>query len=268
MSDDVLAPALDADLASLAGLVGAGGPVLVALDFDGVLAPFVAHPPDARATPAAVSALARLGRVDGIHVALVSGRSVGSLAAVAQVPDGTLLVGSHGAEHGSWSTASGLHHDPVVLEPDAARTYAELEAALDSGVAGTTAQVEHKPTTLVLHTRIASDADRERLTAWAVDLGTRAGVDVMLGKEMVELSVVTVTKGDALRALRERLGAARVLYAGDDVTDERAFVALGQQDVTVKVGPGPTAARHRVADPDAAAALLHRLADLLHAPSA
>lgn len=258
--------ALEADLAGLAELVRAGGTVLVALDFDGVLAPFVGHPPDARATPAAVAALARLGGVGGLHLALVSGRSLESLAAIAEVPDGTALVGSHGAEHGTWDGR--LHHEPVALEPAAARTYATLAAELERAVTGTTAQLERKPTTLVLHTRTASAADRDRLTPWALDLGARAGVDVMRGKEMVELSVVEVTKGDALLALRSRLGAARVLYAGDDVTDERAFAALGSQDVTVKVGDGTTVARHRIADPDATAALLHRLADLLAAPPA
>lgn len=259
---------LDADLEALAGLVAGGAPVLVALDFDGVLAPFVARPPDARATRRAVAALARLGAVDGVHLALVSGRSLASLAQVAEVPDGTVLVGSHGAEHGSWSASQGLHQDPVDLDSGTAARYAELEAALDREVVGTTAQVEHKPTTLVLHTRTASQADRARLTAWALDLGARAGADVMHGKEMVELSVVTVTKGDALLALRDRLSAARVLYAGDDVTDERAFAALRPADVTVKVGEGASAARHRVADPDRVAALLHRLADLLGAPAA
>ncbi len=56
-----------------------------------------------------------------------------------------------------------------------------------------------------------------------------------------------------------------MLYAGDDVTDERAFAVLDDAagDVTVKVGPGPTHARHRVADPEQFAAVLERLAALL-----
>jgi trehalose-phosphatase len=55
-----------------------------------------------------------------------------------------------------------------------------------------------------------------------------------------------------------------VLYAGDDVTDERAFAALDDAagDVTVKVGAGETAARHRVAGPPDVAVLLDRLARL------
>jgi trehalose-6-phosphatase len=47
------------------------------------------------------------------------------------------------------------------------------------------------------------------------------------------------------------------------VTDERAFAVLDDAagDVTVKVGDGPTAARHRVRDPEAVADLLVGLAD-------
>jgi trehalose 6-phosphate phosphatase len=70
-------------------------------------------------------------------------------------------------------------------------------------------------------------------------------------------------KGDALRRLREELGSAGTLYLGDDVTDEDGFRALGPDDVTVKVGEGPTDARYRVADLDGVLALLHRLGDLL-----
>jgi trehalose 6-phosphate phosphatase len=63
--------------------------------------------------------------------------------------------------------------------------------------------------------------------------------------------------------LRSELGAAGTLYLGDDVTDEDAFRALPEGDVTVKVGDGETAARYRVTDTDGALEVLRRLADLL-----
>ena len=46
------------------------------------------------------------------------------------------------------------------------------------------------------------------------------------GKDVVEISVLKASKGDALVALRDELGASVVLYAGDDVTDEHAFEVL------------------------------------------
>ncbi len=239
------------------------GTTLVALDFDGVLAPLVDDPAASRALPASAAALARLTAA-GAPVALVSGRALDDLWAVARPPVGTHLVGGHGAEHGR-AGADGLVREPLELPQDAARSLADVTARLDDLVAGSTARVERKPASVVLHTRLTSPDDAARLTAAATQVGRDAGVDVLAGKDVVELSVLEVSKGEALRVLRTRLGATRVFYAGDDVTDERAFVLLEPHDVTVKVGPGRTAARHRLADPAAVAVLLTDLAGLVAA---
>ena len=122
-----------------------------------------------------------------------------------------------------------------------------------------------KPQRPARDAQAAAPDDAARLTAAAVELGTREGVDVLRGKDVVELAVLDVDKGSALADLRAQVGAAGLLYAGDDVTDERAFAALGPDDVTVKVGDGATAARFRVPAPAEVAAALHRLADLLGA---
>lgn len=255
--------ALDAAVEDLARRLRAGEHVLLGLDFDGVLAPLRDDPAQSRALPGSVEALARLAGVSGLHVALVSGRAVADLAALAQVPEGTWLVGSHGAERGRW-TGGGLERVDLELEPPVAARLADLTSRLTEAVAGSTARVEHKPASVVLHTRTATRDDAERLTSFALSLGGE-GVDAMQGKEVVELAVLHVSKGDALATLRAELGASTVVYAGDDVTDERAFVTLGAADVTVKVGDGPTAARFRVQDPDAVAALLARMADAFEA---
>jgi trehalose 6-phosphate phosphatase len=40
-----------------------------------------------------------------------------------------------------------------------------------------------------------------------------------------------------------------VVFVGDDRTDEEVFVALGDDGCSVRVGPGATAARFRLAGP-------------------
>ncbi|WP_272502503.1 trehalose-phosphatase, partial [Salinibacter ruber] len=72
------------------------------------------------------------------------------------------------------------------------------------------------------------------------------GVRLMRGKSVVELSVAEADKGTALLALARELGSDALVYLGDDVTDEHVFEAAGPGDVTIKVGEGDTAARHRV----------------------
>ena len=95
----------------------------------------------------------------------------------------------------------------------------------------------------------------------------RALVDSSLtlkpGKDVLEVAVTDADKGSAVRRLAAEIGAAAVLYLGDDVTDEDAFRALGADDVTVKIGDGVTVADHRVPDPPAAVAMLEFLAALL-----
>jgi trehalose-phosphatase len=91
----------------------------------------------------------------------------------------------------------------------------------------------------------------------------------MHGKEVVEIAVLHASKGEAVTRLRSVVAHetgienVRVLYAGDDTTDEKAFAALGAGDVTIKVGPGDTVAAHRVTDADTVAAVLLRVADRL-----
>ena len=230
--------------------------VLVALDFDGVLAPLVPVPDDARALASSARALSVLAGLARVDLALVSGRALADLRAVAQPPAGALLVASHGAE---------VDGAPQPLDDDAR---ALLAAVLDDvqGVVdahpGTT--LETKPAAAVLHTRRADrDVAEAAAEAARVGAGERAGVHTMVGKEVVELSVVRADKGTAVTALRERLGDDAVLYAGDDTTDENVFAVLHDGDVTIKVGDGETVARHRIEGPEQVSQVLGYLVEVL-----
>ena len=224
-------------------------------------APLQDDPAASRPLPEASAALHRLARVPGMHVAFVSGRALADLADRSAPPPGTLLVGSHGAERGRWIDGR-LNRATLDLGAGEAALLDDVAHQLLEVVHGSSGKVERKPASVVLHTRTATDDDAARLTTAVLAIGARPGVDVLHGKDVVELSVHPVTKGDALADLRAELGVEAVAYAGDDVTDERAFATLGPQDVTIKVGDGPTAARFRVARPADLADLLGRLADL------
>jgi trehalose 6-phosphate phosphatase len=227
-------------------------PLLVASDYDGVFARLVGDPSAAKPEPGAARALSRLSAVEGITVAMVSGRGVRDLQTTSGFTGTLRWVGSHGAElDGPLTGELADRRDALVrrLEPVVTR------------VAG--ARLEVKPASVAVHVREVPD----RLAAVALLEDVDALADPSLtkkpGKEVLELAVTDADKGTALRRLRTETGAVAALYLGDDVTDEDGFRALEPGDLTIKVGEGDTAARFRVADVPGAVAVVERLADLL-----
>jgi trehalose 6-phosphate phosphatase len=107
--------------------------------------------------------------------------------------------------------------------------------------------------------------DRAAAAALLEEARTRIDSSLTLkpGKNVLEITLTDADKGTALRRLVAESGASAAMYLGDDVTDEDGFRALGPEDLTVKIGDGPTAARYRVADTEGALAVLRRVGDLL-----
>jgi len=237
--------------------------LLVALDFDGTLAPEVDSPEAARALPEARDAVLRLLALPNTRVALVSGRSLRSLIEVADLPDTTLLVGSHGIEIRLDDVDPAGPYGRVSLDTAEIEQVEVLHEVLGE-VADAIDQVwlEVKPAGFALHTRLATEHD-SRVAHLVALSEAQAEVDsltVREGKNVVEFSVRSTTKGEALEHLRRYTAADAVFYAGDDVTDEDAFAALTPDDLGVKSGPGPTEAPFRVAGPDEIALVLSTLA--------
>ena len=234
--------------------------LLVALDFDGTLAPEVDDPEKARATPEARAAVERLIALPATRVALVSGRSLRDLEQVAPFDDAVLLVGSHGIE-----LRLDDPDDVLALDAGEQQQLDVLGQVLDQ-IADTldSVWIEPKPAGFALHTRLATDRHSRVAHLVAVNELKMEAPDakVRMGKNVIEFSVRSTTKGEAVEHLRRYTKASAVFYAGDDVTDEDAFVALDPDDLGVKSGEGPTAADHRVTGPAQIASVLSLLATL------
>ncbi|GAA1412133.1 trehalose 6-phosphate phosphatase [Glutamicibacter uratoxydans] len=237
--------------------------ILVALDFDGTLSPLVDHPQDARPLPESAQLVAQLGALPGVYTAVVSGRNLQSLAEVYPAPLPSIQIGSHGAErtlpdqlHTGWQSAALSDEQSALL------------AALTQGLARVAEKfdgvsLEYKPSATVLHVRRAAPEDQETALAQAQqELQDLDGVKLMLGKAVLEASVLHTDKGKALMWLREALDVQAVLFAGDDVTDENGFRVLQAEDISVKVGPGATAAVHRIDSPFDVPQLLQSLVSM------
>jgi len=234
----------------------AAAPVLlVATDYDGTIAPIVDNPDDARPQRESIVALRMLAALPQTHVAVISGRALADLATLTGLPEDVHLVGSHGSEFDPMFAAE-LSDEARTLRQ---RLTDQLTEIAD-GIEGVS--LEHKPASIALHYRLASEDDAKRACD-AVDAGPAAlsGVYTKRGKMVVELSVVATDKGTALDTVRHRCGASACIFLGDDITDEDAFARLRGPDVAVKVGEGESMAPHRIDDTHAVAQLLATLSE-------
>jgi trehalose 6-phosphate synthase/phosphatase len=246
--------------------MAAADSLLIALDFDGTLAPHVDRPEDARAVDGTREAVQRLLDFDGVRVALVSGRALVSLQHVADPPEDVLLTGSHGIE--MRLDSPDIEINLLAEELGQLDTLARVLEGISGSVEGTT--IERKPAGMAIHTRLATRPNGERAQREAREQlsDELPGLTVREGKNVLEFSVRSRTKGDALDVLRTHTGAERVFYAGDDVTDEDAFAVLRDLDIGLKIGPGPSLAGYRVRSPKEVTEVLNLLADLRGAAAA
>ncbi|WP_394813853.1 trehalose-phosphatase [Streptomyces litchfieldiae] len=269
-------PSTDAGRAGLTALLDQPERALIAVDFDGTLAPIVADPEQARPHPDAVPALARLaGRV--AVVAVITGRPAEvavRLGGFAGHPElaGLTVLGAYGAER--WDAATGELRTPPPHEGVAA-----ARAELPALVTGTGAFIEDKGGALAVHTRRAPDpvgafaALRDPLAA----LAARHRLALEPGRLVLELRPPGMDKGAALTALARESGVGSVLYAGDDLGDLAAFEAVAELRDTgvagLRVCSGSTEVQELAAatditvnGPEGVAHLLATLADHLRAP--
>lgn len=231
--------------------------ILVASDFDGTLSDIVAKPDDAKPVPGAVEVLERLARAPYVNVVLVSGRRLPDLAErFDKPPEGVTMIGEHGSVRSDSEQAS---------HPDIDRLVAGLED-MTTEVEG--AEVEAKLTSVTLHIRnVDADtagplADRAATFLREATAGMTPRPRVEVGRGVVEVPLSPLTKADAVDDVREEHGADAVIFFGDDVSDESVFESMSAQDIGVKVGSEPSAARYRVADPRHVVSALEHLAFL------
>ncbi|WP_441250786.1 trehalose-phosphatase [Kitasatospora sp. McL0602] len=215
--------------AGLAALVAEPAAAVIALDFDGTLAPIVADPDSARAHPGVVPALAALAPLVGSMV-VVTGRPAelavryGGFAGVPGLEQLTVL-GQYGVER--WEARTGEVAAPEP-PPGVAAARAELPAALAGAGAPPGTWVEDKGRALAVHTRRTEDPDAalELLGGPVARLAAGHGLVVEPGRYVLELRPPGVDKGAALTGYLAERPAGAVLYAGDDLGDLAAYAAV------------------------------------------
>jgi len=224
---DVVEPVTEVGSAALRAIVAEPRSTLVALDFDGTLAPIIDNPDQAVADPAAVAALAEVGLLVGT-VAVVTGRPARTAVRLGGFADhaglaSMVVLGQYGVER--WDAATGVFD----LPPEPAATAAEDELpGLLASLGRAEARIEHKGRALGVHTRELADpgAAFDSLLEPVRQLAERHGLTLEPGRQVLEIRAPGTDKGDALRALVAQTGATAVVFAGDDLGDLPAFEAV------------------------------------------
>ena len=244
---------------------------LVALDFDGTLAPISPRPGDARPL-GGVDQVLRDVRATGATLAIVTGRTVAALLRVSgfgAIP-GIVIYGTHGAQR--WQAGR-------LRAPAPPAGLDELRVSLPPLVTsvGPDLWIEDKGLSLVIHARLTADPERVLgiLRAPVGAAAAAAGLGVRPGKEVLEICIPGLDKGTALRELLSDDPAA-AFYAGDDLGGLPAIQAVnawaersGRPALTVGVsasGRGPVAEQAGLTVPDPQV-LLSLLRQILRVPA-
>lgn len=238
--------------------------LLLMLDFDGTLAPIVAQPPEARVPPQTQTALQALQSCPNVTLAIVSGRSVREVQALAGLTD-VHYFGSHGGER----LRPGC--DTVGADTQAREEIRSVCCRLALQLADVPGfAVEDKGASAAAHYRNVEPSHRWRVEKAVRDAQTASpSLRISAGKMVFDITPLGgKDKGAAVAELLREVGGFP-LYFGDDTTDESAFRALPESAVTVHVGPSEdqSAARFRVADPGEVAESLLRILEIARGAS-
>ena len=194
-------------------------------DFDGTLAPIQLDPGAVWPTPGVVDALSALtGLVR--RVAIVSARPVAFLRSRLEPVRGLVLHGHYGLQ--TMTSDGDEVTEPAALPwvPVLAELAERAAAELPEGT-----RIERKHLAVALHYRAAPGL-RAGVEAWAADQAARTGVRAQPGRMVVELRPpIDRDKGSVVA--EEARGLDTAWYAGDDLSDLRAFAALAEREAVV-----------------------------------
>ena len=217
----------------------------VFLDVDGTLVGHEPRPEDVSIDPPLRALLARVSKASSSALALISGRSIEDIDALFS-PSRFAVAGQHGAERRSVDGAQHFHAAPASRLSEPAEALRRLVGEHPKLL------LEEKGASLAIHYR-ADPALAELVEREARRVLQRLGDDFELqaGKFVFELKPSGKDKGTAIAEFMAEVPfAGRIpVFVGDDLTDEFGFDLVNRLGGrSVKVGPGPTRARWRLAD--------------------
>lgn len=227
------------------------------LDYDGTLVPFSKHPKLAIPNAELISLLYEIARDEKTHVTIISGRDSETLEGwFDDLP--VNLVAEHGAtirlKNGAWKHQREVDQSwkPII------RPTMELYTQRSPG-----SFLEEKTHTIAWHYRnvlpeLGFIRSRELLDNLH-HLVRNTPLQVIDGNKVIEVRISGVDKGSVAKQFLNDEDYDFIMAVGDDKTDEDMFKALADKAVTVKIGPGHTAAHYNLSNQTEVIHLLNQL---------
>ncbi len=213
------------------------------LDLDGTIADIAERPEAVRIEPPILRILQLLQEKAQSALAVISGRDIAVIDKMLH-PLVLPASGVHGLQR---RDAAGVMRSQTPPDISSIAHVLEKTLAAAPGVI-----IERKAGAVAVHFRLCPEMERRCRDVVLEILRQRSEFRLLEGKKVLELAPRGASKGRVIETfLSEPPFAGRApLFAGDDLTDEDGFVAVNaRHGVSIKIGPGATAARYRVASP-------------------
>jgi len=206
------------------------------LDYDGILAPFCLNRQQAFPYPGMTALLQEITANGRTRMVIITGRSAHEVIPLLAVHPAPEIWGLHGSER---LRPDGTCETPRVEEP-VQRALAEADRWLREQ--GLDHRAEFKTGAVAIHWRGLDEAKaaeiRARVLLGWLPIAQSAPMELLEFDGGIEMRMQGRDKGDAVHTILDEIGPeAPVAYLGDDITDERAFLALGARGLTVLVRP-------------------------------
>ena len=206
------------------------------LDYDGTLAPFCLNRQQALPYAGMTELLQEMIINGRTRVVIITGRNAHEVIPLLALHPTPEIWGCHGLER---------------LRPDGTRETPHVEAPVLQALAdadlwlrdqGLQHRAEFKTGAVAIHWRgldkaAAAEIRSQTLLGW-FPIAQSTPMELLEFDGGIEMRMRGRDKGDAVRCTLDEIGPeVPVAYLGDDLTDERAFLALGARGLSVLVRP-------------------------------
>jgi trehalose-phosphatase len=204
------------------------------LDYDGTLAPFCLDRQQALPYPGITELLQAIITNGRTRVVIITGRNAQEIIPLLALHPNPEIWGCHGLER---LRPDGNREAPRIKEP-VLHALADADRWLRHQ--GLHNRAEFKTGAVAVHWRgldeaRAAETRGQVLLGW-VPIAQTTPMELLDFDGGIEMRMPGRDKGDAVRTLLDEIGPeVPVAYLGDDLTDERAFLALGSAGLSVLV---------------------------------